>query len=125
LNTIRCAPDISSDLDNHFIGDFLLEGWNSDGVRTAFREVSRLPAAHRLRYASQEVRVSRYTSLPIEEPLQLKRNGEYVEQFNEVLEQAVVERLPCGPAAIFLSGGLDSTSVAAMRSSVQDGAHRR
>ena len=122
LNAIRCAPEISTELDDHFIGDFLLEGWNSDGVRTAFRDVSRLPAAHRLRYASQAVRVSRYTSLPIEEPLQLKRNEEYVEQFREVLEQAVVERLPLGPAAILMSGGLDSTSVAAI---AQDSARQR
>jgi asparagine synthase (glutamine-hydrolysing) len=113
LNTIRCAPDICSALDDHFIGDFLMEGWNSDGVRTAFRDVSRLPAAHILRYSSQSLRVSRYTSLPIEEPLQLKRE-EYVEQFREILEQAVVERLPRGPAAILMSGGLDSTSVAAI-----------
>jgi asparagine synthase (glutamine-hydrolysing) len=114
LNAIRCAPEISAELDDDFIGDFLLDGWNSDGVRTAFRDVSRLPAAHSLLYSSQVVRVSRYTSVPIEEPLQLKREEEYVEQFREVLEQAVAERLPRGPAAILMSGGLDSTSVAAI-----------
>jgi len=114
LDAIRCASDISSALDPHFIGDFLLEGWNSDGIRTAFRDVSRLPAAHMLRCSSQALRVSRYTSLPLEEPLQLKREEEYVEQFRGLLEQAVVERLPRGPVAIFMSGGLDSTSVAAI-----------
>ncbi len=114
LNTIRVAPDISSTLDDYFIGDFLLEGWNSDGVRTAFREVSRLPAGHILRYSSQALCATRYASFPVEEPLHLKREEEYVEQFREILDQAVVERLPRGPAAIFMSGGLDSTSVAAI-----------
>jgi len=114
LDAIRCAPDISSNLDEHFIGDFLLEGWNSDGVRTAFHEVSRLPAAHTLWYSSQGLRVIRHASLPVEEPLQLKREEEYVEQFRELLEQAVVSRLPRGPTAILMSGGLDSTSVAAI-----------
>ncbi len=122
LNAIRCVPEISTELDDHFIGDFLLEGWNSDGVRTAFRYLSRLPAAHSLLYSNQAVRVSRYTSLPIEEPLQLKRIEEYVEQFREVLDQAVAERLPRGPAAILMSGGLDSTSVAAI---AQHSARRR
>ena len=114
LNAVRCAPDVSSALDEHFIGDFLLEGWNSDGARTAFREISRLPAAHELRFSDQKLRVSRYTSLTIEEPLQLKRQEEYVEQFRILLEQAVIERLPHGAAAILMSGGLDSTGVAAV-----------
>lgn len=114
LNAIRCAPGISSTLDDHFIGDFLLEGWNTDGVHTAFRDVSRLPAAHLLRYSSQALQVSRFASLPIEEPLRFKREEEYVERFRGILEQAVVERLPRGPAAILMSGGLDSTSVAAI-----------
>jgi asparagine synthase (glutamine-hydrolysing) len=122
LNGVRCAPELSNALDDHFIGDFLLEGWNWDGARTAFREVSRLPAAHILRYSSDALRVARSASFPIEEPLQLKREEEYVEQFRGVLEQAVIERLPRGPAAIFMSGGLDSTSVAAI---AQDSARKR
>ena len=43
----------------------------------------------------------------------LKRPEEYVEQFQELLEKAVRDRLPRGPCGIFMSGGLDSTSVAA------------
>jgi hypothetical protein len=58
------------------------------------------------------LRVARCASFPIEEPLQLKREEEYVEQFRGILERAVMERLPRGPAAIFMSGGLDSNSVA-------------
>src|SRR6185369_2595219 len=60
------------------------------------------------------VSVRRFTSFPIEDPILLKRSEEYVERFRALLEQAVVDRLPHGPAAIFLSGGLDSTSVAAI-----------
>jgi asparagine synthase (glutamine-hydrolysing) len=52
--------------------------------------------------------------MPIEEPLWLKREEEYVEQFRGLFEQAVLDRLPRGPAAIFMSGGLDSTSIAAV-----------
>jgi asparagine synthase (glutamine-hydrolysing) len=114
LNAVRCAPAISKVLDDYFIGDFLLEGWNLDGIRTAFRDISRLPAAHMLRYSTQALDVSRFTSLPIEEPLQLNREEDYVEQFREILEQAVLERSPRGPAAVLMSGGLDSTSVAAI-----------
>ena len=114
LNTIRCAPDISTALDDHFIGDFLLQGWCSDLSRSAFQDVSRLPAGYALHYSSASLHTNPFVSLPIEEPLWLKREGEYVEQFRILLERAVLDRLPRGPAAIFMSGGLDSTSIASI-----------
>jgi len=114
LNTIRCAPEISAELDQHFIGDFLLQGWCSYPERTAFREISRLPAGRALRYSGLRLAVHRFTALPVEEPLWLRREEELVERFSDLLETAVRERLPTGPAAIFMSGGLDSTSVASI-----------
>jgi len=113
LNAIRCTPNLSGALDEDYLGDFLLQGWCSDLARSAFRDISRLPAGHALQYSSTGLHLRRFVSLPIEEPLKLKREEEYVEQFRSLLEQAVLERLPRGPVAIFLSGGLDSTSVAA------------
>jgi asparagine synthase (glutamine-hydrolysing) len=113
LGAIRCSPGISTALDARFIGDFLLEGWNADGARTAFREISRLPSGHVLRYERAGLVIRRFASIPIEAPLQLKSEREYIQQFATLVEQAVAERLPQGNAAIFMSGGLDSTSVAA------------
>ncbi len=125
LEAMRCAQDISSALDLHFIGDFLLQDWCSDPQRTAFRNISRLPGGHMLRYSTAGIAVRRFASLPIEEPLWLKREKEYVEQFRKLLEQAVRERLPRGPAAVLMSGGLDSTSVAAIATKIakKSGSH--
>src|SRR5712664_3111959 len=114
LNAMRCSPEISADLDHHYIGDFLLQGSCQYPVRTAFGDMSRLPAGHLLRFASAGTAVRRFISLPIEEPVLLKREEEYVERFRELLAQAVVDRLPPDRAAIYMSGGLDSTSVAAL-----------
>lgn len=119
LNVVRLAPDVSAKLDTHFIGDFLLQSWCPDAERTAFCDVRRLPAGHALHFSNGEVRVRRYATLPIEEPLLLKRREEYVEAFRGHLEEAVRDRLPQGPAGIFMSGGLDSTSVAAIANKVQ------
>src|SRR6266446_8737955 len=118
LDAVRCARDISSELDLRFIGDFLLEGWCPDPARTAFRDISRLPSGHALSYSTCGVHVRRFASLPVEDPLWLKREEEYVEQFRELLEQAVGERLPRGPAAVLMSGGLDSASVAAIATKI-------
>src|SRR6267154_1381681 len=118
LDALRCAPGISSAIDHHFIGDFLLTDWCPDPVRTAFREISRLPAGHVLRHSRNLLDVRRYTALPIDEPLWLKREEEYVERFRAILEQAVRERLPQGPTTVFMSGGLDSTTVAGVASKI-------
>jgi asparagine synthase (glutamine-hydrolysing) len=114
LDVLRLAPGVSSTLDPSFIGDFLLQEWCPDAARTAYRDIRRLPPGHTLGYANGGVQLRRYTALPIEEPRSLGRAEEHVEQFRFLLGQAVRDRLPAGPAAVFLSGGLDSTSVAAI-----------
>ena len=114
LNTIRCAPDVANALDDHFIGDFLLQGACADAGRTAFRHISRLPAGHLLRYSKEDLRIERFTSVQMEEPLWLNRCEEYTEQFYDLIKEAVLDRLPNGPTAILLSGGLDSTGIASM-----------
>jgi asparagine synthase (glutamine-hydrolysing) len=114
LAVLRLAPGVSSTLDPTFIGDFLLQEWCSDAARTVYRDIRRVPPGHALDYSNGRVQLSRYATLPIEQPLALARPEEYVEQFRFLLEQAVRDRCPSGPAAVFLSGGLDSTSVAAV-----------
>jgi len=121
LDVLRLAPDVSSALDPVFIGDYLLQDSCADPARTAFRDISRLPGGHALRYSNDGVEVHRYTSLPVEDPLWLKRPGEYVERFQTLLEAAVHDRLPRGPAAILMSGGLDSTSIAAIANKLAPG----
>jgi asparagine synthase (glutamine-hydrolysing) len=117
LDTVRCAPAVSRELDHHFIGDFLLQGFCSYPDRTAFQGISRLPAGHALRFSNAGLGVHLFTSLPIEDPLWL-RDEEYVEQFRDLLKQAVRERLPHAPVAVLMSGGLDSTSVAAIATKI-------
>jgi asparagine synthase (glutamine-hydrolysing) len=113
LDVLRLSADVSADLDPQFIGDFLLQSWCPDAERSVFRDIRRLPAGHLLTFSEGHVRVCRYASLPIEEPLLLKREEEYLEQFRAHLERAVRDRVPHGPTAVFMSGGLDSTSIAA------------
>jgi asparagine synthase (glutamine-hydrolysing) len=114
LRTLRGLPGISSELDPVFIGDFLLAGYCADLSRTVYRDIHRLPPAHRLKHHRGRVEVERFLALPIEEPLYLKRPDEYLEAYLELLQQAVADRLPRQLTALYLSGGLDSASVCAM-----------
>ena len=118
LEVLRLAPGVASTLDPQFIGDFLLQEWSSDASRTVYKDIHRLPPGHCLKYSKDGLCVHRYTELPIEEPVLLKQPEEYIEQFQSLLEQSVRDRLPKGPSAVFLSGGLDSTSIAAVSTKI-------
>ena len=118
LNLLRLGPGISDALDGLFVRDFLVTGLCSDPTRTVWRDVRRLPAGHRLVLSGGELHLKRFLNLPIEEPLRLKNSGEYLENYRDLLKQAVGDRLPDKKASLFLSGGLDSGSVCATASRI-------
>lgn len=100
------------DLDDLWVADFLCVGYSRDADRTAYRRISRLPPAHLLTFAEPEPAVRRYWRLELDEPLRLSRRG-YVERFLDLTTQAIADRLPDGRVGIAMSGGLDSTTLAA------------
>ncbi len=82
---------------------------------TAFADIRVLPPAHCLLLRDGAIAIRRYWDFPIEVPLLRHRGpGEVVEQFREVFAQAVADRLRADSVVISLSGGMDSSSMAAM-----------
>jgi asparagine synthase (glutamine-hydrolysing) len=118
LQILRLVPEISGELDETFVGDFLLDGWNPDASRTVYRDIKRLKAGHLLKLSKDVFEVRRFRKLPIEEPLRLKDPEEYLQAFRDLLHTCVKDRLPEGPVALYLSGGLDSGSVCAVASQI-------
>ena len=115
IDAVRAHAAISSRLHEPAIVSFLRLGYNDDLTTTTFADVRRLPPAHQLLVtdASGPPVPRRYWSFPTPAPLRLKRDEEYVERYRDVLGAAVRDRLRGDRAAILLSGGLDSTSLAA------------
>lgn len=114
LDAVRAYPDVGAGLNDTAIADFLVFGQNQDPATTSFASISSVPPAHRLTAEGGEVWVDRYWELPAgAEPLRYRKIGEYVEHFRTVFGRAVRDRVPAGPCAILLSGGRDSTAVAA------------
>lgn len=114
LNAIRSHPVVTNRLNEQAIGDFLLYGANYEPTTTFFADIQRLPAAHCLSIEpGGELRKRRYWQLPVPTMLRYKRPAQYIEHFQEVLGLAVADRLRTAKATVFLSGGLDSTSLAA------------
>jgi asparagine synthase (glutamine-hydrolysing) len=114
LDLLRRVPEVSNELDEAYMGDFLLEGWNMEPSRTVYRDIRRLPSGHVLKFCKGETTLRRFQKLAIEEPLRLKRAEEYVESFRALFRAAVADRLPHGATALYLSGGVDSSAVCVM-----------
>jgi asparagine synthase (glutamine-hydrolysing) len=116
-NTLACLrlhPSTTDRLDDSAIADFLLFGFNRNPAETAFANIRRLPPAHTLVFSpGRGIRVQRYWTLPVEEPIRYRRAAEYVEQFRELFGNAVKDRLRTRSVAVLMSGGLDSSSIAA------------
>ena len=116
-NTLHCLrqhPGVSNRLNDLAIADFLLFDMNQEPDTTSFADIQRLPAAHTLTCQHDEVSTRRYWTLPVPTvAIHYQRPQEYVEHFRELLDAAVADRLRTNSAGILMSGGLDSTTVAA------------
>lgn len=113
LNCLRLHPDVSDELNEVAIGDFLIGGWNQDSGSTTFSDIRRVAPANYLTWSSSGLSIDRYWSLPTDGHIRYKSSSEYVEHFKELLETAVDDRLRTNHVAVEMSGGLDSPSIAA------------
>jgi asparagine synthase (glutamine-hydrolysing) len=118
LNCVRLHPDVSSELNDTAIGDFLLFGLNYDNATTTFRQIQRLPPAHWLTFSASGLKIRRYWAPPTDGRIRYSRDSEYVEHFQALLQSAVADRLRTDRVGILLSGGLDSSAVAAVAKEV-------
>jgi asparagine synthase (glutamine-hydrolysing) len=114
-NTLACLhrhPRIDAAADEESIAAFLVTGENPRLEASFCRGVRRLPPGHALQASRAGVRVRRFANLGdgLETP---RREAEVIEGFLDVLRSAVGDRLRRKSASVFMSGGLDSTSVAA------------
>ncbi len=113
LSCIRMHPRVSAELNDAAIGDFLLFGLNYDSATTSFRDIQRLAPAHTLTVSPRGMQVRRYWTPPTDGWIRYARPEEYVENFQSLLSAAVADRLRTDRLGILLSGGLDSSAVAA------------
>lgn len=112
LNTLRLHPSVSDELHEPAIADYLLFGLNQDLASTTFRDIHRLPAGHTLSISKGSLSISRYWQLTTESENGCDKN--HVEWFQELLTTATSDRLRTSSVSISMSGGLDSTSLAAV-----------
>jgi asparagine synthase (glutamine-hydrolysing) len=123
LNELRLNPRVSNTLNEIAVGDYLLFGVNQDLSTTIFKDIHRLPPGHTLTVANGRITTRRYWSPEPTTELRFRNPESYVERFSELLSLAVNDRVTTDRVAISMSGGLDSTSLAAIAHSQNKDVH--
>jgi asparagine synthase (glutamine-hydrolysing) len=90
----------------------------TSGAETLFRGIFKLLPGHRLIFENGAIRTEQYWDLPLDGPdpaLDDLSEDAIVEQFRALLQESVRLRLMADvPLGMFLSGGIDSSAVAAL-----------
>ena len=116
-NTLAAVLDagVPRDLDEDAIADVVAEGYNEDPATTVYRAVRRVPPAHTLRlHPDGREEARRYWTLPTPAIDRSRDGTAIVAEFRAVLEASVRDRMRSPSLTVFMSGGLDSTTLAAI-----------
>ena len=111
---VTAHPEVELRLDEHRIAvEVGLRPVHEDAA-SFFADVSHLVPGHVLVVDRESERLTRFWEPQLEDPPSRRTDGEYAEEFRGLLDQAVACRLRASAApAVLMSGGLDSTPVAA------------
>ena len=107
------TPGVSRDLNRAALAEQLCNRW-SDREETFFADVRRVPPGWRAEIQGSRLAVRRYWD-PVSGGIDWLSASE-ADRFDEHLDRAVRRCLESGRTGIFLSGGFDSVSVAAVAS---------
>lgn len=117
-NTLACLrlhASVSNTLHEPAIGDYLLFGHNQARDTTIFTDIRGLPPAHTMTWEDGRWSSRRYWQLAEAiGHIRYRQEDDYVAAFRERLDAAVQDRVRTNAVGVAMSGGLDSTALAAM-----------
>ena len=113
------AAGMSRDIDPRALSDYLSYNY-IPAPNTIFRAAKKLEPGHVLTVRDGQVRISTYWDLPTDaDPPGLHSEGDYCEMIRESLKRSIRMQLMSDvPIGLFLSGGVDSCTLAALCSEV-------
>ena len=113
LAALLTVADVPRELDQQRLAGAAQWQWPGEGA-TCFRAIRQLPPAGRLRWSAGRCTVDRYWRPEFSRSIRYRRDSDYVEAARELLDRAVAAHgRVAEPLVCELSGGLDSTAVAA------------
>jgi asparagine synthase (glutamine-hydrolysing) len=120
IKAIVAHPEVQAEFNRHSLAEYLAFGYIT-GPETMFAGIRKLMPGHTLELSEgDEPRVERYWDLTIEVDRPPHSREYYVTNYRERLEEAVRSHLMSDvPLGMFLSGGLDSSAVAALATKIR------
>jgi asparagine synthase (glutamine-hydrolysing) len=110
LKALFVHPHIERELDREALEYFLMSNY-VPGPRTLVKGIEKLPPAHLLEWRDGHVHVSDYWRLRFH-PNRVRRREEAEEELDTLLRESVREHLISDvPLGIWLSGGIDSSTI--------------
>src|ERR1700754_264043 len=121
IKTVIEAGAVKPELNFRVLPDYLANHATS-GEETLFVGVKRLLPGHRILWRDGELKVERYWDVSFaNQDAERLSDDEYVAQWYELFKESVKLRLMADvPLGMFLSGGIDSSAIAAVMSTLVD-----
>ena len=113
IDALVSDPGVSRAPNRSAMVDHIRHTWGDHPTETFFDAVQRVPAGHAFEASMGRIREWPYWHVLKPDRVISWMSEEESESFDSKLDEAVERCLELGPSAIFLSGGLDSVSVAA------------
>lgn len=115
-------PAVSARLEESVLPEYLTFGFTS-GEETMFAGIRKLMPGHTLRISLRnfEPRIRKYWELPLEQTPHRESEADLITETRRRLEETVRMRLMADvPLGMFLSGGVDSSAIAAIMRRITD-----
>jgi asparagine synthase (glutamine-hydrolysing) len=111
---------VRPEANDEVLAEVLTTRYTSDS-QTMFKGIYRLLPGHRLVYENGRIEITQYWDVPAGPHESSGSAAEQIGRFRELLEESVRLRLMADvPLGVFLSGGIDSSVVAALMASMID-----
>lgn len=117
IKALLTAPSVPKKPNEPVVYDYLMTGHNDHTEDTFFMGIKRLLPAHNMFVNQNGVRIRRYwnPTKTLRTNQLAKKDQSYASELRELLRDSIRIRLPANlPVGTFLSGGLDSTSIACL-----------
>jgi asparagine synthase (glutamine-hydrolysing) len=117
IKSVLAYPGIAAEFNRGTLAEYLAFGYIT-GADTMFAGIRKLMPGHTLELPEQgEPRIEQYWDLTTEVDQEPRPRDYYVKTYRDLLEGAVSSHLMSDvPLGVFLSGGLDSSAIAALTS---------
>jgi asparagine synthase (glutamine-hydrolysing) len=120
IKVLLAHPGVNREFHHEVLAEYLAFGYLS-GPETFFSGIRKLMPGHTLELEeSGEIRIRPYWDLPLTDYHTHHDESYYIQTYRDLLEQAVSSHLMSDvPLGVFLSGGLDSSVVAALMTKIK------